>query len=61
MREWIDNGAQLAWLIDPDSRTVYIYRPAKRVERLLNAARIDGENPVTGFVLEMADIWDPDL
>jgi Uma2 family endonuclease len=61
MREWIDNGAQLAWLIDPESRTVYIYRPAKRVERLLNAARIDGENPVTGFVLEMADIWDPDL
>jgi Uma2 family endonuclease len=61
MREWIDNGAQLAWLIDPESRTVYIYRPGKRVERLMNAARIDGGDPVRGFVLEMADIWDPDL
>src|SRR5450432_1316355 len=27
MREWIDNGAQLAWLIDPENRTVEIYRP----------------------------------
>lgn len=26
MQEWIENGAQLGWLIDPDKRTVYIYR-----------------------------------
>lgn len=27
MREWITNGVQLGWLIDPDEETVYIYRP----------------------------------
>jgi Uma2 family endonuclease len=61
MREWIDNGAQLAWLIDPESRTIHIYRPGKRTERLVNVARVAGEGPVAGFVLEMADIWNPDL
>ena len=28
MREWIVNGAQLAWLIDPETRVVEIYRRA---------------------------------
>jgi Uma2 family endonuclease len=27
MREWIENGAQLAWLIDPRSRTAWITAP----------------------------------
>ena len=26
MQEWIDNGAQLAWLIHPKKRSVYVYR-----------------------------------
>lgn len=55
-----DNGAQLAWLIGSESRSVYLYRPGRRVERLLNAARVAGQGPVAGFVLEMTDIWDPD-
>jgi Uma2 family endonuclease len=61
MREWVDNGAKLAWLIDPESRSVYIYRPGRRAERMVNTDRVAGEGPVEGFVLEMADIWDPDL
>lgn len=27
MQEWLANGVQLGWLIDPDEETVYIYRP----------------------------------
>jgi len=27
MREWVDNGAKLIWLIDPERRTVEVYRP----------------------------------
>lgn len=26
MREWMQNGAELAWIIDPDQRTVTVYR-----------------------------------
>ncbi len=61
MREWIDNGAELAWMIDPESRTVYIYRSGERGGRLVNTPRVAGENPVAVFILEMADIWDPGL
>jgi Uma2 family endonuclease len=61
MREWIDNGAKLGWLIDPEARTVYIYRPGQTTERLVDPRRVAGEPPVAGFVLEMADIWNPDL
>jgi len=57
MQEWIDNGAQLGWLLDPDHRTAYIYRPGRDPEQLVNPERLIGEGPVTGFVLELAGIW----
>ena len=61
MREWMDNGARLGWLIDPESRIVYVYRPGKTTERLVDPDRVEGEAPVDGFVLEMAGIWNLDL
>lgn len=33
MREWMDNGTQLGWLLDPDHRVAYIYRPGARWSR----------------------------
>jgi Uma2 family endonuclease len=57
MREWIENGAQLGWLLDPDRRTVYIYRPGIEPEQLVNPERLAGEGPVAGFVLELETIW----
>jgi Uma2 family endonuclease len=61
MDEWIENGAKLGWLIDPKTRSVYVNRPGQTTERLVNPLRVAGEPPVDGFVLEMADIWNPDL
>jgi Uma2 family endonuclease len=58
MREWMENGASLGWLIDPDKRTVYIYRPGLEVEELADADHVVGEGPVEGFRLELADIWE---
>jgi Uma2 family endonuclease len=57
MREWIENGAQLGWLLDPDRRTGYFYRPGREPEQLATPERIDGEGPVAGFVLELARVW----
>src|SRR5215208_7218321 len=33
MEEWIANGAQLGWLLDPEPRQLYIYRPDQPAER----------------------------
>jgi Uma2 family endonuclease len=59
MREWMANGAQLAWLIDPDRRAVEVYRPDCDPEIIDNATAVTGEGPVEGFVLHLAPVWDP--
>jgi Uma2 family endonuclease len=57
MDEWMENGAELGWLIDTDRRTVMIYRQGREPERLVNPDEIAGEGPVEGFRLELAEIW----
>jgi Uma2 family endonuclease len=58
MLEWIENGAELAWMIDPDRRTVSIYRPGREVEVRKDVFEVEGEGPVVGFVLDLREIWD---
>jgi len=57
MEQWIANGAQLAWLIDGDRKTVYIYRPNHPTEILRGALELAGEGPVQGFTLKLRPIW----
>lgn len=59
MKEWIANGAQLGWLVDPESRAVEIYRAGREAEVLTDPVEVRGEGPVEGFVLELAPVWDP--
>jgi Uma2 family endonuclease len=59
MREYLENGAQLGWLIDIENRSVEIYRPGGIVESRAGVNRIEGEGPVAGFVLDLTYIWDP--
>ena len=57
MRMWIANGAELAWLIDPERKVVEIYRPGQEPEITEGASAVEGEGPVSGFVLELARLW----
>ena len=57
MRLWAANGVELGWLIDGDSRCVYVY-PGSEEPRLVSGAEsISGEGPVAGFVLPLGEIW----
>ena len=58
MEEYIANGSELGWLIDPLESTIWVYRPGRTAERLDRPAKIAGEACVTGFVLDLAEIWD---
>jgi len=58
MQEYLDNGAQLGWLIDPLKRRVYVYRPGAAVERLDNPTTISGDPELPGFVLDLTRIWE---
>ena len=57
MELWIANGVSLAWLIDGDAETVFIYRPQRAVKTRRHAKELAGEGPVAGFVLNLEPIW----
>jgi Uma2 family endonuclease len=59
MEEYIDNGAQLGWLLAPDTQTVYVYRTGAAMEQLHAPAQLVGDPLLPGFVLNLAEIWDP--
>lgn len=57
LQEYIENGAQLGWLIDPAARKVYLYRPGAPVEQLDNPEYVSGDPLLPGFVLNLAPLW----
>ena len=57
MEEYIENGLQLGWLIVPEQKTVYIYRPHVSVEVLENPNAVSADPVLPGFVLDLSDIW----
>ena len=57
MAEYVANGAQLGWLIDPVKQQVFVYRPGAAVEHLKNPPTLSGEPVLAGFTLELARIW----
>lgn len=61
MQEYMANGAQLGWLIDPVERRVSISRPGQPVLVLEEPATVSGDPVLPGFVLDLGAIWHPDL
>ena len=55
----VDNGTELAWMIDPEAKTVEIYRPGVPVETLIDAKTIIAGPSVAGFQLDRERIWNP--
>lgn len=58
MQEYIDNGAQLGWLLDPVERRVHIYRPDAVVEILDDPQSVSGAPLLSGFTLDVQPLWD---
>jgi Uma2 family endonuclease len=57
MEEYIANGVQLGWLIDPLEKKVQIYRPGVEVEVLDQPEFVSGEPLLAGFILPVAKLW----
>ena len=57
MREYLDNGLRLGWLIDPFARRVYVYRPGADVDVLDDPDGVDGAPVLPGFRLDLSRIW----
>jgi Uma2 family endonuclease len=59
MVEYVENGAQLGWLIDPRQKRVYVYRPGSPVEVIDAPETISGDPLLTGFTLDLREVWSP--
>ncbi len=57
MREYIENGLRLGWLINPKDKQVEIYRAGKEVEILDSPTSLSGEDVLVGFSLDLEVIF----
>ncbi len=58
MKEYMTNGAQLGWLIDPIRHQVHVFHADSSVEILDHPPVISGEPLLPGFVLRLEGIID---
>lgn len=61
MAEYIENGAQLGWLIDPEMRQIHVYRPRQAVVVMENVTEMAADPELPGFVLDLREIWEPNV
>ncbi len=56
--DWIDAGARLVWIVDPERRTARVYRADGTVASLSADDTLDGEDVLPGLSLGLAAIVD---
>ncbi|MGE0885061.1 MAG: Uma2 family endonuclease [Blastocatellales bacterium] len=61
MEEYISCGLRLGWLIDPETRTVFVYRPNAAVEAFNDISEISADPELPGFTLDLREIWEPQI
>ncbi len=57
MKEYMENGASLGWLINRKQQQIEIYRPNQEVEIVNFPQTLSGEDILPGFVLDLTEIW----
>jgi Uma2 family endonuclease len=58
MQEYLENGALLGWLINPQDQQVEVYRPGQLIETLNRPDTLSGEAILPGFILDLREIWE---
>lgn len=58
MREYIDCGVRLGWLINPDALQVEIYRQGQEKEVLDNPQTLSGEDVMPNLLVSLEEIFD---
>lgn len=56
MKECMENGASLGWLINRKQKQIEIYRPNQEVEILQSPQTLSGEDVLPEFVLDLTEI-----
>jgi Uma2 family endonuclease len=57
LRHSTSNGCLLGWLIDPEKKTIDVYRPGRPAERMAPDGVLEGEPVLPGFRLPVAEVF----
>jgi Uma2 family endonuclease len=57
IREYINAGVRLVWLVDPETRTVLVYRGSLRGTEYDEADTLDGGDVLPEFTCRVADLF----
>ena len=57
--EYLANGAQLGWLLDPQTRRAWVYRPGAPPREVAAPDRLAGDPVLPSFVLDLREVWPP--
>ncbi len=57
-RMWLSYGVALVWVVQPDTRTVDVYEPARAAVTLTERDTLDGLETLPGFTCVISDIFD---
>ncbi|PYO12697.1 MAG: Uma2 family endonuclease [Gemmatimonadetes bacterium] len=55
--DWLEAGARLVWLIDPERRIARVYRPDGSESTIAADGQLDGEDVLPGFACSLAGIF----
>jgi Uma2 family endonuclease len=58
MDEYLANGVRLGWLLDPTTKTAYVYRAGAEIQVVENAMMLDASPELAGFILDLGPIWE---
>lgn len=58
MNNWLANGAQLGWLVDPDKESVWVFRPGQSAPDKITSfdQELTGEDVLGGFVFDLREL-----
>lgn len=54
--EYIDAGARLVWIVDPEVRTVIVHRPDGTASMLRDGETLTGEDVLEGFAVPVSEV-----
>lgn len=57
IQDWLDAGCRAVWVVDPELRTVTVYRSRSSIVVLRASEQLSGDDVVPGFAIAVAEIF----